>query len=125
MYLDRVKITIKAGNGGNGVVSFYRSKLTMNGGPDGGDGGRGGSVIFEADESMSTLYDFSFKKKFVATNGENGGKNRQKGADGKDVIIKVPVGTVLLDPATEKVVYDLTENKESCLLYTSDAADEL
>lgn len=112
MYLDRVKITIKAGNGGNGVVSFYRSKLTMNGGPDGGDGGRGGSVIFEADESMSTLYDFSFKKKFVATNGENGGKNRQKGADGKDVIIKVPVGTILLDPATEKVVYDLTENKE-------------
>ncbi len=112
MYLDRVKITIKAGNGGNGAVSFYRSKLTMNGGPDGGDGGKGGDVVFIADEGINTLYDFSFKKKFVATNGENGGKNRRKGADGKDAIIKVPVGTVLLDAETEKVVYDLTQNGE-------------
>ena len=112
MYLDRVKITIKAGNGGNGAISFYRSKLTMNGGPDGGDGGKGGDVVFVADEGINTLYDFSFKKKFVATDGEKGGKNRRKGADGKDVIIRVPVGTVLLDADTEKVVYDLTQNGE-------------
>ena len=112
MYLDRVKITIKAGNGGNGAVSFYRSKLTMNGGPDGGDGGKGGNVVFVADGGINTLYDFSFKKKFIATNGENGGKNRKKGADGKDVVIKVPVGTVLLDE-DEKVVYDLTKDSET------------
>ena len=73
MYLDRVKITIKAGNGGNGAISFYRSKLTMNGGPDGGDGGKGGDVVFVADEGINTLYDFSFKKKFVATDGEKCG----------------------------------------------------
>ncbi len=112
MFLDRVKITIKAGNGGNGAVSFYRSKLTMNGGPDGGDGGKGGSVIFVANEGINTLYGFSFKKKFFATDGLKGDKQRKKGADGKDVIIEVPCGTVILDAETEKVIADLTENGE-------------
>lgn len=112
MFLDRVKITIKAGNGGNGAVSFYRSKLTMNGGPDGGDGGKGGSVIFVADEGINTLYGFAFKKKFIATDGLKGDKQRKKGADGKDVIIQVPCGTVILDAETEKVIADLTENGE-------------
>ncbi len=110
MFLDRVKITIKAGNGGNGAVSFYRSKLTMNGGPDGGDGGKGGSIIFVADEGMNTLYSFSFKKKFVATDGLKGDKKHKKGADGNDVLIKVPCGTVILDAESEKVVADLVEN---------------
>ena len=112
MFLDRVKITIKAGNGGNGAVSFYRSKLTMNGGPDGGDGGKGGSVIFVADEGINTLYGFAFKKKFIAADGLKGDKQRKKGADGKDVIIQVPCGTVILDAETEKVIADLTENGE-------------
>ena len=110
MFLDRVKITIKAGNGGNGAVSFYRSKLTMNGGPDGGDGGKGGSVIFVANEGINTLYGFSFKKKFVATDGLKGEKQHKKGADGKDVIIEVPCGTVILDAESEKVIADLTNN---------------
>ena len=110
MFLDRVKITIKAGNGGNGAVSFYRSKLTMNGGPDGGDGGKGGSVIFVADEGINTLYGFSFKKKFVATDGLKGDKQHKKGADGTDVIVKVPCGTVILDAESEKVIADLTQN---------------
>ena len=110
MFLDRVKITIKAGNGGNGAVSFYRSKLTMNGGPDGGDGGKGGSIIFVANEGLNTLYGFSFKKKFVATDGLKGDKQHRKGADGKDVLIDVPCGTVLLDAETQKVIADLTEH---------------
>ncbi len=110
MFLDRVKITIKAGNGGNGAVSFYRSKLTMNGGPDGGDGGKGGSVIFVANEGINTLYGFSFKKKFVATDGLKGEKCHRKGADGKDVVIEVPCGTVILDAVSEKVIADLTNN---------------
>ena len=110
MFLDRVKITIKAGNGGNGAVSFYRSKLTMNGGPDGGDGGKGGSVIFVADEGLNTLYGFSFKKKFVATDGEKGDKKHKKGADGQSVYIKVPCGTVILDAESEKVIADLVQN---------------
>ena len=110
MFLDRVKITIKAGNGGRGAVSFYRSKLTMYGGPDGGDGGKGGDIVFVANEGINTLYGFSFKKKFVATDGLGGEKQHRKGADGKDVIIEVPCGTVILDAETEKVIADLTNN---------------
>ena len=112
MFLDRVKITIKAGNGGNGAVSFYRSKLTMNGGPDGGDGGKGGSIVFVANEGINTLYGFSFKKKFVATDGTKGDKQHRKGQDGKDVLIEVPCGTVILDAETEKVIADLTVHGE-------------
>ena len=110
MFLDRVKITIKAGNGGNGVVSFFRSKLTMNGGPDGGDGGKGGSVVFVANEGINTLYGFSFKKKFVATDGLKGDKQHRKGADGNDVLVEVPCGTVIYDAESEKVIADLTEH---------------
>ncbi len=110
MFLDRVKITIKAGNGGKGAVSFYRSKLTMYGGPDGGDGGKGGDIVFVANEGINTLYGFSFKKKFVATDGLGGEKQHRKGADGKDVIIEVPCGTVILDAESQKVIADLTNN---------------
>lgn len=108
MFLDRVKITIKAGDGGDGAVSFYRSKLTMNGGPDGGDGGKGGDIIFVANEGMNTLYSFSFKKKFIATNGLRGEKQLRRGANGKDVLIEVPCGTVILDAESQKVIADLT-----------------
>lgn len=110
MFLDRVTITIKAGDGGNGCVSFFRSKLTMNGGPDGGDGGKGGDVVFVANEGLNTLYGFTFKKKFTATNGNNGEKQLRQGHDGKDVEIEVPCGTVILDAETGLVIADMVEN---------------
>lgn len=111
MYLDRVKITIKSGNGGDGSKSFYRSKLSANGGPDGGDGGKGGDVIFVATNNMSTLQAFQFKKKFVAGNGENGLKKFKTGANGQDVIIQVPMGTVIYNQ-DEKVIADLTQDNQ-------------
>ena len=112
MFLDRVTITIKAGDGGNGHTSFFRSKLVMNGGPDGGDGGKGGSIIFEANEGINTLYGFTFKKKFFAGNGNPGEKQLKRGKDGEDVIIQVPCGTVIKDAETNLVIADLTENKQ-------------
>ena len=110
MFLDRVKISIKAGNGGKGSTSFLRTKLTANGGPDGGDGGKGGDIIFKATDDLNTLYNFSFKKKFVAGNGEDGHQKNQTGKNGKDEIIYVPTGTVLINPATNKIIADLNEN---------------
>lgn len=113
MYLDRVKITIKAGDGGSGCPSFHRSKMTMNGGPDGGDGGKGGDIIFKASPHFSTLQSFQFKKKFVAGNGGNGMKKFKCGADGQDLIIDVPLGTVIYDAESEKVIADLTEENQT------------
>lgn len=110
MFLDRVTITIKAGDGGDGHTSFFRSKLVMNGGPDGGDGGKGGDVVFVANEGLNTLYGFTFKKKFTATNGNPGEKQLKRGHDGKDVIIEVPCGTVIKDEESGLVIADLTEN---------------
>ena len=107
MFLDRVKINIKAGNGGNGSTSFLHTAQTANGGPDGGEGGKGGDIIFEATRYLSTLYDFRFHKKFFAGNGENGGQRLKAGANGKDIIIKVPCGTVLIDSKSNKVIADL------------------
>ncbi len=113
MFLDRVKISIKAGNGGKGSTSFLRTKLTQNGGPDGGDGGRGGHVIFKATNDMNTLYSFRFKKKFVAENGEDGHQKNQTGRNGKDEIILVPTGTVLINPKTNKIIADLSEDGQT------------
>ena len=107
MFLDRAKIIIKAGNGGNGSTSFLRNAQTANGGPDGGEGGNGGDVIFVATNSLNTLFDFRFHKKFFAENGENGSKKLQTGANGKDVIIKVPCGTVIKDAESDKIIADL------------------
>lgn len=111
MFLDRVKITIKAGNGGNGSSSFLRNAQTANGGPDGGEGGNGGSVVFVADQNMNTLYDFRFHKKFVAGDGENGSQKLRTGANGKDILIKVPCGTVIKDTETDKIIADMHENE--------------
>lgn len=108
MFVDRVKIHIKAGNGGNGCVSFYRAKYVVNGGPDGGDGGKGGSVIFVADEGINTLMDFRYKKIFKAQNGADGTKRNCTGADGDDIIIKVPVGTIIREAQTGKIMADMT-----------------
>lgn len=110
MFLDRVKIQIKAGNGGKGSTSFLRTKLSANGGPDGGDGGKGGNVLFKATNDMNTLYSFRFKKKFVAENGEDGHQKNQTGRSGKDEVILVPTGTVLINPKTNKIVADLNED---------------
>lgn len=110
MFLDRVKIKIKAGDGGDGSLSFLRTKLTMKGGPDGGDGGKGGDIIFKATQNQNTLYSFRFKKKFFAENGQAGSRQLKTGANGKDLIIEVPCGTVIIDAETGKVIADLTEN---------------
>ena len=97
MFVDRAKIFIRSGKGGNGAVSFRREPFVPEGGPDGGDGGKGGDVIFEADENMRTLMDFRYKRKYEAENGQDGMKKKRYGKNGEDLIIKVPVGTVVID----------------------------
>ena len=113
MYLDRVKIFIKAGDGGNGKTSFHSEKYVEKGGPDGGDGGNGGSIIFVADKSIDSLVDFRYTKHYRAERGENGGSSNMRGKNGKDMIIKVPCGTVIKDNETEKIVADLFEDGSS------------
>ncbi len=116
MFVDKVKIHIKGGNGGNGAVSFYRAKYVTNGGPDGGDGGKGGDVVFVADEGINTLMDFRYKKLFKAQPGDDGSKRNRTGADGEDVVIKVPVGTVIREAMSGKVMADMTENGEKRII---------
>ncbi len=116
MFVDRVKIHVKGGNGGNGMVSFFRAKYITHGGPDGGDGGRGGDVIFVGDESMGTLMDFRYKRMFKASNGQDGGKRNCFGKDGESVVIKVPVGTVIREAQSGKVMADITKHGEEKIL---------
>ena len=106
-FVDHVKITCKAGNGGNGSLSFHREKFVQAGGPDGGDGGKGGDILFYADENMHTLLDFRFNRKYQAENGTDGSANRCTGKNGADLIIKVPVGTVIREEETGAVVADM------------------
>lgn len=108
-FVDRAPLTAKAGNGGNGCVSFHREKFVQNGGPDGGDGGNGGDVILLADMNMHTLLDFRFRSKYEAESGVDGGTNRCIGKSGADLIVKVPVGTVVRDKETGVVVADMYE----------------
>lgn len=112
MFLDKVTIWCKAGNGGDGSVSFFRDKNNPNGGPDGGDGGRGGDVVFVADPSLTNLTDFRYTKHFRAENGENGGKRFSTGKSGKNLIIKVPQGTVIRNAENNKVLCDLYNKGE-------------
>ena len=112
MFLDRVKIFIKAGNGGNGKTSFHTEKYVEKGGPDGGDGGKGGDIIFVADKSIDSLVDFRFSKHFRAENGSNGGSTNKHGKNGENLIIKVPCGTVIRDNETENIIADLVEDGE-------------
>ncbi|MBQ2714458.1 MAG: GTPase ObgE [Clostridia bacterium] len=107
MFIDKAKIFIKAGNGGDGAVSFHREKYVPNGGPNGGDGGNGGSVIFVASDKMSTLIDFKFSKHFRAENGGNGSGDFCRGTNGEDVYVKVPVGTVVKDAETGGIIADM------------------
>ena len=108
MFVDIAKIKIKAGDGGNGAVTFHREKYVAAGGPDGGDGGRGGDVILVVDDHMSTLMDFRYKRKFVAANGENGLNKRCSGKDGENVTIRVPRGTLVRDKATGGIMADMS-----------------
>ncbi len=107
MFVDFVKIYIKAGDGGDGAISFHREKYLPFGGPDGGDGGNGGDVVFLADDDLNTLSKFRYKRKFIAQNGENGKKNNCSGKNGEDVIIKVPKGTIIKNLETGMVVADV------------------
>ena len=111
MFIDHAKISIKAGNGGNGAVSFHREKYVAAGGPDGGDGGRGGSVIFKADDNLSTLMDFRYKRKYAAEPGKDGYAKRCTGADAEDLVIRVPRGTVIKDAASGLVMADVSGNE--------------
>ena len=116
MVIDYVKIKVKAGNGGNGAVSFRREKYVAAGGPDGGDGGNGGNIYFQVDKDKNTLIDFRYNRKFKAKDGENGSGNRCNGKYGEDLYIKVPIGTVVKDAETGKVVADLSKPNQKELI---------
>lgn len=117
MFADRAKIFIRSGKGGDGHVSFRRELYVPNGGPDGGDGGRGGDVIFEVDEGLNTLQDYRHRRKYAAKDGSPGGKRRCHGADAEDIILKVPEGTVIKEAESGKVIADMSgENRRQIIL---------
>ena len=117
MFADRAKIFIRSGKGGDGHVSFRRELYVPNGGPDGGDGGRGGDVIFEVDEGLNTLQDFRHKRKYAAKDGEPGGKRRCHGADADDIVLRVPEGTVIKEAQSGKVIADMSgDNRRQVIL---------
>ena len=117
MFADRAKIIIRSGKGGDGHVSFRRELYVPNGGPDGGDGGRGGDVVFEVDEGLNTLYDYRHRRKFKAQDGEEGGKRRCHGKSGGDIVLKVPEGTLIREAASGKVIADMSgENRRQVIL---------
>ncbi len=112
MFVDKAKIRITAGNGGNGAVAFHREKYVAAGGPDGGDGGKGGNIVFKVDDNLSTLSDFRYKRKYKAPNGENGRGSRCNGKRGEDLIIKIPRGTVIREVSTGAVMADMSKTEE-------------
>lgn len=117
MFADRARIYVRSGKGGDGHVSFRREKYVPNGGPDGGDGGRGGDVIFEVDEGLNTLIDFRHVRKYKAVDGEEGGKKNCRGKDGEDIVIRVPQGTVIKEAESGQVIVDMSgENRRVVLL---------
>lgn len=116
MFVDRVKLKLRAGNGGNGIVSFRREKYVPLGGPNGGDGGKGGSIIFQVDSNKSTLLDLRYNKLIRAEHGGVGKTKKMHGADGKDVIIRVPIGTIIKDAKNGAVLADLTKDEQSAVI---------
>lgn len=111
MFVDKAKIRITAGNGGNGAVAFHREKFVNAGGPDGGDGGRGGNIVFQVDDNLTTLSDFRYKRKYKAPNGENGRGGKCNGKRGEDLIIKVPRGTVIKENSTGAIMADMSKDE--------------
>lgn len=116
MFIDSAKIYVKAGNGGNGMVSFHREKYIAAGGPDGGDGGKGGDVIFQVDQGLNTLIDFRYKKHFKAEPGQDGGPSNCSGKNGEDMIIKVPLGTIVKDEETGMILVDLVKPDQTYII---------
>ena len=110
-FIDKAKITVRAGNGGNGAIAFHREKYVAAGGPDGGDGGRGGSIILQVDGHMSTFMDFRYKRKYAAANGADGQGKRKFGKNGEDLIIKVPRGTLVRDAETNEIIQDMSSSE--------------
>ncbi|NMB81927.1 MAG: GTPase ObgE [Ignavibacteria bacterium] len=110
MFIDFAKIYVKAGDGGAGAVAFRREKYVPKGGPAGGNGGNGGNIIFKADSNLNTLLDFRYQKKYLAQNGERGGSSLKDGKTGKDIVIKVPVGTLIKNADTEEIIFDLNSD---------------
>lgn len=117
MFVDKAKINIKAGNGGDGAVSFHREKYVAAGGPDGGDGGKGGDIIFQVDDNFSTLIDFRYKRKYAAKNGDPGGAKNCTGKSAPDLIIKVPRGTVVRNAETGRIMADLSTDEPQILAH--------
>jgi GTPase len=117
-FLDQAKIYIKAGNGGSGSAHFRREKFVEYGGPDGGDGGDGGSIVIEADRNLNTLIDFRYAQHFRAEHGQAGSKRNKTGANGKDLVLRVPVGTQIYEEDNNTLIYDFTKNKEKYLVAT-------
>ena len=111
MFVDIAKIHLKAGNGGDGAVSFHREKYVAAGGPDGGDGGRGGNIVFKADSNLSTLADFRYKRKYAAQSGEKGGGGRCSGKKAPDLTVSVPVGTLVKDSETGRIIADISDDE--------------
>ena len=116
MFIDKARIFVKAGNGGNGSVAFRKEKYVPAGGPDGGDGGRGASIIFEVDLGLRTLMDFKYQRKYVAESGGDGSKKKKAGKNGEDLILKVPAGTIIRDEATGLIIADLKEEGDRAVV---------
>ncbi len=115
MFVDKVKIFVKAGNGGNGAIAFHREKYVAQGGPDGGDGGTGGSIVLRVDDNMSTLMDFRYKRKYTAPNGNDGEGGRRRGKNGENAVILVPRGTVVRDAETNEIIKDMSDSQDFVL----------
>ena len=116
MFIDEVNVLVKSGKGGDGIVAFHREKHVPLGGPSGGDGGKGGSVIFQADEGINTLLDLKYQKHVFAKNGENGKTKKMRGKDAEDVIVKVPVGTIIFKQDNNEILADLTKNNQKIIV---------
>lgn len=115
MFVDKVKIFVKAGNGGNGAVAFHREKYVAAGGPDGGDGGKGGNIVLRVNDNLNTLMDFRYKRKYTAATGQDGQGGRCSGKRGEDLVIQIPRGTVVRDAATNEVIKDMSDNDDFIL----------
>ena len=115
-FVDHAKISVKAGKGGNGCIAFLREKFRPKGGPCGGDGGHGGSVILQADGNLSTLHDLKYNKKYIANNGENGKGKNMHGKNGVDIVIPVPIGTIIKNSANNSIIIDLNKNGQSHII---------